>query len=228
MSPGLSLHQNLNYIQKLLNSYLVWLGVNTLNNDIWLVAPSNRSVLTRCYILRKKKGNKILRIISRKTKKTRLPKFHLRGEGCPGSRQNWWAEHCRAAATWPIVMMFEHIWVMGIWVKCDLMLFRNWQLIWSTDLQIESKIGWTVWSLNIFVKERIPQLAIKGNCRHTIINKTGTQDDDKKLYRSVHSSIHHDSSGSSVYLLDYSGGRRTHCSGSIGPQSAPGTGQKNE
>ena len=47
MSPGLSLHQNLNYIQKLLNSYLVWLGVNTLNNDIWLVplllSPDERS-----------------------------------------------------------------------------------------------------------------------------------------------------------------------------------------
>ena len=48
-----------------------------------------------------------LKDISRaKTEKTRLPKFHLRGEGCPGSRENWWAEHRRAAATWPIVKMF--------------------------------------------------------------------------------------------------------------------------
>ena len=45
--------------------------------------------------------------------KTRLPKFHLRGEGCPGSRENWWAEHRRAAATWPIVKMFEQIGVIG-------------------------------------------------------------------------------------------------------------------
>ena len=45
--------------------------------------------------------------------KTRLPIIHLRREGCPGSRENWWAEHRRAAATWPIVKMFEQIGVIG-------------------------------------------------------------------------------------------------------------------
>ena len=30
------------------------------------------------------------------------------------------------------------------------------------------------------------------------------------------------------YPVDYSGGRRTHCSGSIGPQSAPGTEQNSD
>ena len=55
-----------------------------------------------------------LKDISRaKTEKTRLTKFHLRGEGCPRSRENWWAEHRRAAATWPIVKMFEQIGVIG-------------------------------------------------------------------------------------------------------------------
>ena len=55
-----------------------------------------------------------LKDISRaKTEKTRLTKFHLRREGCPGSRENWWAEHRRAAATWPIVKMFEQMGVIG-------------------------------------------------------------------------------------------------------------------